>query len=41
MTVQKKYYRPDGIGYEAKIKERLEYWEKLREGRGNESPDGK
>ena len=30
MTVEKSYYEPKKIGYEAKIKERLEYWKSLR-----------
>ncbi len=30
MSVPKKYYRVEGAGYEAKIKERLEYFDLLR-----------
>ncbi len=30
LTVSKKYYDPSGIGYESKIRERLDYWEKTR-----------
>ncbi len=30
LGIDKKYYRPDGIGYEAKIAERIKYWDKLR-----------
>ena len=28
------FYRPSGRGFEREIAKRLEYWEKLREGRG-------
>ncbi len=31
MAIPKKYYRPAGMGYESKIKERLEYWQGLRD----------
>ena len=30
MTVEKSYYKPKKIGYEAKIKERIDYWKSLR-----------
>ena len=30
MTVEKTYYEPKKIGYEVKIKERLEYWKSVR-----------
>ncbi len=30
MAVPKKYYRPAGLGYEQKIRERLEFWDSLR-----------
>ncbi len=31
MAVPKRYYQPKGMGYESKICERLEYWQKCRE----------
>jgi putative ATPase len=31
MRVEKTYYSPQGSGYEAKIKERINYWQKCRE----------
>ena len=31
MSVPKKYYKVAGAGYEAKIKERLDYFEQLRQ----------
>ena len=31
MTVPKRYYTPSGAGYESKIKERLAYWQSLRD----------
>jgi putative ATPase len=31
MGVEKDYYRPAGIGYEEKIKQRLDYWKQCRE----------
>ncbi len=35
MTVPKKYYEPQGMGYESRICERLAYWQQCREaGRG-------
>ncbi|MCF7792150.1 MAG: replication-associated recombination protein A [Victivallales bacterium] len=30
MGVNKNYYRPEGLGYEKRINERLEYWESIR-----------
>ncbi len=30
MTVEKSYYEPKNIGYESKIKERIDYWKSLR-----------
>jgi putative ATPase len=31
MGVEKDYYKPTGLGYEEKIKQRLDYWKKCRE----------
>lgn len=31
MGVAKDYYKPNGLGYEEKIKQRLDYWKKCRE----------
>ena len=30
MTVEKSYYEPKNIGYESKIKERIDYWKSIR-----------
>jgi len=35
LGVKKKYYDPAGAGYEAKIKERLDYWQQCREAATN------
>jgi replication-associated recombination protein RarA len=32
LGVNKHYYNPAGIGYEEKIKERMNYWQQLRSG---------
>ena len=34
MSVPKKYYQVAGVGYEGKIKERLDYFEQLRRAAG-------
>ena len=31
LTVPKRYYTPAGMGYESKIRERMEYWQQCRE----------
>jgi len=40
MPSQKRYYKPDGLGYEAKIKKRLEQWRKPAHGKSSESASG-
>lgn len=37
MTVEKSYYEPKNIGYESKIKERIDYWKSLRSAEKNGS----
>ncbi len=40
LGVDREYYRPAGIGYEAKIKERCDYWKALREyGKNGSGPE--
>ena len=41
MAVPKKYYRVPGVGYEAKIKERLDYFDQLRKAAQAGNPGGK
>jgi putative ATPase len=38
MGVSKTYYFPKGAGYEAKIRESLEYWEERRKNSAKEDP---
>lgn len=40
MGIPKCYYKPGSIGYEAKIKERIEYWNSLRKESDSEHDDG-
>ena len=40
LTVEKRYYEPKEIGYEARIRERLDYWRALRISSNREKHDG-
>ncbi len=40
LTVEKRYYEPGQIGYESKIRERVEYWRSLRQYRKEVAANG-
>lgn len=40
LSVPKRYYEPKEIGYEVRLRERLDYWRALREFNGKEKRDG-
>ena len=41
LSVDKRYYEPKEIGYEARIRERVDYWRALRDFVREEKRDGK